>query len=96
MLWPFAWLWAYTRPVVHKMAYGTEKHEDYFHELGDKARAGELLAHEIAHLRDELDVMAAKGTLTANLKVLRRDLNAAIPAAEAAEVNAAIEREARS
>ena len=96
MLWPLAWLWAYVKPVGYQVAYGTEKHEDYFHELGDKARAGELLAHEIAHLRDELDVMAAKGTLTANLKVLRRDLNAAIPAAEAAEVNAAIEKEARS
>jgi len=96
LLWPIAWLWAYVKPVGYQAAYGTEKHEDYFHELGDKARAGELLAHEIAHLRDELDVMAAKGTLTANLKVLRRDLNAAMPAAEAAEVNAAIEREARS
>jgi hypothetical protein len=96
LLWPIAWLWAYVKPVGYQVAYGTEKHEDYFHELGDKARAGELLAHEIAHLRDELDVMAAKGTLTANLKVLRRDLNAAIPAAEAAEVNAAIEKEARS
>ena len=24
MLWPLAWLWAYTRPVLHKMAYGTD------------------------------------------------------------------------
>ncbi len=24
MLWPLAWLWAYTKPVVHKMAYGTD------------------------------------------------------------------------
>src|SRR5512146_2198328 len=30
MLWPFAWLWAYTRPVGYKLAYGTEKHEDYY------------------------------------------------------------------
>jgi CBS domain containing-hemolysin-like protein len=27
MLWPLAWLWAYTKPVVHKMAYGTDKDE---------------------------------------------------------------------
>jgi CBS domain containing-hemolysin-like protein len=27
MLWPLAWLWAYTRPVLHKMAYGTEVDE---------------------------------------------------------------------
>src|SRR5262245_6812186 len=25
MLWPLAWLWAYTKPVMHKMAYGTDK-----------------------------------------------------------------------
>src|SRR5688572_23566289 len=36
MLWPIAWLWAYTRPVGFKLAYGTEKHEDYFLELADK------------------------------------------------------------
>ena len=24
MLWPFAWLWAYTKPVLHKIAYGTD------------------------------------------------------------------------
>ena len=27
MLWPLAWLWAYTKPVMHKMAYGTDKDE---------------------------------------------------------------------
>ncbi|KPK04579.1 MAG: hypothetical protein AMJ64_13275 [Betaproteobacteria bacterium SG8_39] len=30
LLWPFAWLWAYSRPVMFKLAYGTEKHEDYY------------------------------------------------------------------
>jgi hypothetical protein len=25
MLWPLAWRWAYTKPVVHKLAYGTDK-----------------------------------------------------------------------
>src|SRR5213596_3400186 len=27
LLWPLAWLWAYTKPVLHKMAYGTDKAE---------------------------------------------------------------------
>jgi hypothetical protein len=80
MLWPIAWLWAYVKPVGYKMAYGTEKHEDYFQEMGEKAQAGVLLEHELAHLREELDVMAAKGTLTAELKVLHRDLAAVTPA----------------
>ena len=42
LLWPIAWLWAYTKPVAYKGAYGTEKHDDYFHEMGEKAQAGEL------------------------------------------------------
>ena len=25
LLWPIAWIWAYTKPVLHKMAYGTDK-----------------------------------------------------------------------
>jgi CBS domain containing-hemolysin-like protein len=29
MLWPLAWLWAYTKPVVHKMAYGTDTAEPH-------------------------------------------------------------------
>jgi hypothetical protein len=30
LLWPIAWLWAFTKPVNYKMAYGTDKHDDYF------------------------------------------------------------------
>jgi len=25
MLWPLAWLWAYSKPVLYKLAYGTDK-----------------------------------------------------------------------
>ena len=82
LLWPIAWLWAYTKPVAYRVAYGTEKHDDYYHELGEKAQAGVLLEHDLAHLREELDAMAAKGTLSAELKVLRRDLAVAIATTE--------------
>ena len=34
LLWPLAWLWAYTKPVGYKLAYGTDKHPDYFKEHG--------------------------------------------------------------
>jgi CBS domain containing-hemolysin-like protein len=76
LLWPIAWLWAYTRPVGYRLAYGTDKHEDYNTEKGDRAKAGELLGNEIVHLRDELDVMAAKGMLPPALKGLRQELDA--------------------
>jgi hypothetical protein len=77
LLWPIAWLWAYVKPVTYKMAYGTEKHDDYFREMSAKAQTGELLEHELAHLREELDAMDAKGGLTAELKRLRSDLASA-------------------
>jgi len=51
LLWPAAWLWAYTRPVAYRMAYGTDKHESYFLERGEKAKEGKLVAADIEHLR---------------------------------------------
>jgi hypothetical protein len=76
MLWPIAWLWAYTRPVLFKAAYGVEKHEEYFEELGERARSGQLPREEIVHLREELDAMAAKGILPPQLRTLRAELDA--------------------
>ena len=43
LLWPIAWLWAYTKPVGYRMAYGTEKHEDYSSRWARRRKAGELL-----------------------------------------------------
>ena len=76
LLWPIAWLWAYTKPVGYRLAYGTEKHDNYYMEMGEKAKAGTLVQEDITHLRHELDAMAAKGTLPPNLKALREDLDA--------------------
>lgn len=36
LLWPIAWLWAYTKPVLYKAAYGTDKHEDYYKEQAER------------------------------------------------------------
>ncbi|HVJ74604.1 MAG TPA: DUF3302 domain-containing protein [Casimicrobiaceae bacterium] len=74
LLWPIAWLWAYTKPAGYRLAYGTEKHEDYYTAMGERARAGQLQGYELAHLREELDAMDAKGSLTSELKLLRREL----------------------
>jgi len=80
LLWPIAWIWAYTRPVIHRMAYGTDRHDDYFVELGDKVRRGEALDHEVAALKHELDALHARGPLPPQLQKLREDI-AALPAA---------------
>jgi len=74
LLWPLAWLWAFTKPVGYKVAYGTDKGDEWHLEMGEKAKAGTLLEDDLAHLRAELDSMAARGALPANLRQLRADL----------------------
>ena len=76
ILWPLAWIWAYSRPVAYRMAYGTDKHDDYFVERAKEAKEGSLLQAEIDHLRSELDTMAERGRLPAHLETLRKDLHA--------------------
>lgn len=80
LLWPFAWLWAYTRPAGYKLAYGTDKGDSYFAEEGEKARAGKLSADELEGLRHEIAALEAHGALPPPIARLRDDL-AAAPAA---------------
>jgi len=82
LLWPIAWLWAFTKPVGYRVAYGTDKHEDYYHEMAEKHRGGELVDEEIVHLREDLDAMEAKGALPPKLKALK-DALAQVRRAEA-------------
>src|SRR2546421_6511447 len=42
LLWPIAWLWAYTKPVLHKMAYGTDVDESLAHHDAEKSEITEL------------------------------------------------------
>lgn len=41
MLWPIAWLWTYTKPVLHKAAYGTDVWDEDPH-TPKTAPAGEV------------------------------------------------------
>src|SRR5215469_6153560 len=50
LLWPIAWLWAYTKPVLHKMAYGTDVDESLSHH-GEEVSKDE---NEIQKLRARL------------------------------------------
>lgn len=74
MLWPIAWLWAFTRPVAYKLAYGTERSEGYFLEMGERARAGKLAPDELASLSAELDSMERQGAISAPLTLLRQEI----------------------
>ena len=59
MLWPLAWLWAYSKPVMYKLAYGTDKLE-HGHDAGAAAKgvgdAGELerLRKQVTELETRL------------------------------------------
>ena len=74
LLWPIAWLWAYSKPVLHKLAYGRDKHEDYYAELEAEAgdKAGELsVQEELGRLRQELEQLEKRGDLPEAMKGLR-------------------------
>ncbi|WP_298923955.1 DUF3302 domain-containing protein [uncultured Ramlibacter sp.] len=77
LLWPLAWLWAYTKPIGYKVAYGTEKHDDFFIEAGEKARRNELEDEHLEHLLAELDRLEQHGALTPELKLVRARAQAA-------------------
>ena len=74
LLWPIAWLWAFTRPVMYRAAYGTDKHEEYFDEMAEQYRAGKLARTEILQLREELREIEERGALTPRLRVLKEEL----------------------
>jgi CBS domain containing-hemolysin-like protein len=50
VLWPLAWLWAYTRPVLHKLAYGTDR----------LAHRQDEEEEELKHLRERIVKLEVK------------------------------------
>jgi hypothetical protein len=90
LLWPIAWLWAYTKPIGYRAAYGTDKHDEYFVHMAERAEAGDVGAVELQHVRDELALMEARGALTPDLRLAKARVDAAVPATPAvAELAAA-------
>ena len=71
LLWPLAWLWAYTKPVGYKLAYGTDKHPDYFKEHG--LPEPESPADDI---RQRLAALEGSTDPTSDLEAIRSDLAA--------------------
>jgi CBS domain containing-hemolysin-like protein len=80
MLWPLAWLWAYTKPVLHKMAYGTDKADEYYDELAATSREeADRLRADVARLRADLEHLIARGGAPAELELVRDRLAAIEP-----------------
>lgn len=55
LLWPLAWLWAYTKPVLYRMAYGTDTDETVGH--GHNTKNDQA---EIEQLRSRLAELESK------------------------------------
>ena len=71
LLWPLAWIWAYSKPVMYKLAYGTDK------ATHDEEYAGETTTPMASEgLRERLARLEAKGLSEADLKTLTADLDA--------------------
>jgi hypothetical protein len=59
ILWPLAWILAYSKPVLHKMAYGTDKSDDYYLDPDgkhpEKPLSLAIVEDEISNLKEKLD-----------------------------------------
>jgi len=80
MLWPIAWLWAYTKPVFYKMAYGQDR-VDPAESHGDAApprAAAPPGSADLPHLTDPVEHAAARaaGAPQSEADVVRADLAA--------------------
>jgi CBS domain containing-hemolysin-like protein len=51
ILWPLAWILAYSKPVLHKLAYGTDVDETLAHDDDDHGEAKEDEKSEVERLR---------------------------------------------
>jgi CBS domain containing-hemolysin-like protein len=71
LLWPFAWLWAYSKPVFYKMAYGTDTALDH----DPRAMPADDHAVRVATLRDRIARLEER-VPPSELQPLRADLDA--------------------
>src|SRR6266513_1256746 len=55
LLWPIAWLWAYSKPVLHKIAYGTDVDDSHENTGGGSATSElEQLRARVAELEAQI------------------------------------------
>jgi len=75
MLWPIAWIWAYTKPVMHKIAYGTDRAS---HEIDEEGSAWDAPAKQAAvlSLNKRLARLEAAGVPADELTTIRADIEA--------------------
>jgi hypothetical protein len=76
LLWPIAWLWAFTKPTAYRSAYGTDKSDEYYEHMAAAAERGELRGEALQAVADELDGIASRHVLSSELRAVRDRLSA--------------------
>jgi len=80
MLWPLAWLWAYSKPVLYKMAYGTDKVvPDDAEGTPTPVEEGRDLREDVARLRSDLERIVSRGGAPKELSEIHDRLAALEP-----------------
>ena len=74
LLWPIAWLWAYSKPVMYKMAYGTDKVDHDALDHGEGTSPSDEAVH-VATLRDRVARLEER-VPPSDLQALRADIDA--------------------
>jgi Protein of unknown function (DUF3302) len=69
LLWPLAWILAYTKPVLYKMAYGTDKLESHEQPAPPEPAVGQDT--DIVALRRQLEAVADTGASPDQLREMR-------------------------
>ena len=70
LLWPLAWLWAYSKPVLHKLAYGTDRVPHGSHE--PEKQTVEIHETEIHEIEKHELAPPARAPMTAETEELRQ------------------------
>jgi hypothetical protein len=64
LLWPLAWVLAYSKPIFYKMAYGTDKSDEFFlnpeGEHADKPLNLSIVDDEISNLEQKLENLSKR------------------------------------
>jgi CBS domain containing-hemolysin-like protein len=76
LLWPIAWIWAYSKPVLHKMAYGTDQLHEHEDEAEGAVEGGLNLRPKTPGLQERLARLEAQNIPDADLAKLRADVEA--------------------
>jgi hypothetical protein len=86
LLWPIAFIWAKSKPVLYRKAYGVDKHEDHpehpdhpeyvpkVKKLSEAAASGEIRQEDLAQLRSQLDALEQRAPLPPELVAIRSRL----------------------